>query len=708
MNAIALLCMAVLTDPGRSIDFDTDIIPVLTKAGCNAGACHGAAAGRGGMRLSLLGSDPAADYETIVQALEGRRVNLTRPELSLFFRKPTGNLEHGGGVALDQDQAGAKRLLEWIRAGAVRGSPRRLIRVDATSAKNLPPTVPTVVPLQVVARFDNGPPEDVTEWTVFTSPDMFAVSIETKSPGGRSETAAHVNRRGQHVLIARYLDRVLPIQLNVPFSEAPIDLSGLARANYIDDEILAVLSELRIPVSPAASETTWLRRVTLDLTGRLPDPQDVLSFASNGDSDKRQKVVDKLLSSEAFADYWTLQLARLLRIHSLPGDTQIVKVYAGWLQAEIERGTGLDKVARELITATGDTRTNGPACFSRMVSDARSHADLVGQAFLGVRLGCANCHDHPLDKWTQDDFHGLAAVFARLDRDQVVRVLPRGAVTNLRTNEPAIPRIPGVRYLVDDEDPRLEFAHWLTSPENRGFPRATVNRLWRNMFGRGLVEPADDLRETNPPTHPRLLDRLADDFVEHGYSIRHTLRTIALSETYRLSDLTVSGNATDDRFYSHAWRRPLQPEVLLDAIVDVTGVPEQFQGQSDGTRAVTFIDPLHPAPALDKLGRCARPGGCDDDASRGLASELHLLNGVLINQKLVDPNGRLQRFIEQKQSNDQIVADFYVRALSRPASADELKGWLERLEATDADDRTRKLQDFVWGLLNSRQFSENH
>jgi hypothetical protein len=704
MNGVALVWLALLAvEPEGRVDFDTQIIPVLTKAGCNAGACHGATAGRGGFKLSLLGSDAAADYEAIAQAFEGRRVNLARPELSLVLAKPTGQLDHGGEMVLDEEGPGARRILTWIRGGAQRASSRRLASFEVAPRRTISPKLPASVPLRAVARFDDGPPEDVTTWTVFTPSDPAAVAID-------GESVARINRRGQHVVMARFLDRVLPIQLSLPLSDNAVDLSDEPRASFIDEEIVRVLADLRIPVSPPASDAAWLRRVSLDLTGRLPEPAAVLAFLVDGSAEKRARQVDELLSSDAFADYWTLRFARLLRLRSANGDKQAAQAYAGWLRKQIAEGTGLDEMARELLTATGDSHVVGPANFGRMAADARGQAELVGQFFLGVRLGCANCHNHPLDRWTQDDYHGLAAVFARLERGRDVRLTARGAVTNLRTGEPAVPRLPGVRYLTSDGDHRQALAQWLTSGENRYFARATVNRLWSALFGRGLVEPTDDLRETNPPTHPELLERLADDFVEHRCNIRHTLRLIALSNAYARSDAVVAGNAADDRFYSHAFRRPLLPEVLADAIADVTGIADVYEGSPAGTRAVALVDPLAPAPSLDVLGRCTRAVGCEESAASGggLSAQLHLLNGELINRKLTDSQGRLQVLIEAGKTDEQIVGEFYLRALGRHPGQDELRRWRDRLAADEPDERRKRIEDFAWSLLTSRPFSENH
>ena len=367
-------------------------------------------------------------------------------------------------------------------------------------------------------------------------------------------------------------------------------------------------------------------------------------------------------------------------------------------------------MARQLLTATGDSHEIGPANFGRMVSDAREHAELVGQFFLGVQIGCANCHNHPLDRWTQDDYHGLAAIFSKMERGREVRLTTRGSVTNLRTNQPAIPRIPGARDLQGSNDHRQEVAAWLTSNENRYFARTMVNRLWQAMFGRGLVEPTNDLRETNPPTHPELLNQLAEEFATNGYSIRYMLRKISLANTYARDGTVVRGNSLDDRFYSRSYQRPLMPEVLNDAIADVTGVANDFQGHPFGTRAITIIDPLEPIEALDVLGRCSIAKGCNENSSKsgGLPAQLHLLNGDLLNLRLTNPLGRLQRMIAEGNEDNQMVQEFYMRAIARNPTDAESRHWCEHVKDSDAKKRMEKLEDFVWSLLNSSEFLENH
>lgn len=689
---LALLAFAIAALPGRAVDFDTEIVPLLTKAGCNAGACHGAAAGRGGFKLSLLGGDPAADYDAIVLERKGRRVNLAKPDESLVFLKPTGDLPHEGGVRIADGSAAETRLLEWLKAGAPRAKePRTLTQFFAYPANFLAKSVGQTVPLVAFATFGETR-ENVSAWTVFTPADP--ASLELDAAG----TTVTVKRPGRHVVIARFLKQVVPLRITLPLGETPVDLSKEPRANFIDEEVYRTLAELRIPVSPRSDATTFVRRLTLDLTGRLPAEQVVAAAEVATMTNRKQFFIENLLGSDAFVEYQTFRLASLVRNRPLPGDKAGAKAFHDWLREQVKGNAPFDRTAKAMLTGTGDTHTNGPAYFARLTYDARAHAELVSGVFLGVRLQCANCHNHPLDRWTQDDYHGLAAVFSRLNRGPVISVAARGGVTNPRTGEPAVPRIPGVKYL-PDADNRATFADWLTATDNPYFAKAVVNRLWKQMFGRGLVDPTDDLRDTNPATHPELLDKLAKDFVEHGYDVRHTLRLIATSETYARSSVPVAGNAADDRYYSRGYRRPLEPEVLADAIADVTGVPDAYG------RAVAQFDVTTPAPSLDILGRCTRTASCEGEAGKGgLPAKLHLLNGDLVNRKIAAKDGRLHKLIAAGKSNAEIVAEFYVLAFGRKPTDAESAEWAKRLTAAD---RTAALEDFVWAVLNSSEFTHN-
>ena len=723
---IALMLLVFTAPPQRgaaqdAIDFATEIIPVLTRYGCNSGACHGAAAGRGGFHLSLLGGDADADYATIVRQFEGRRVNLAHADRSLLLAKPIGDLDHGGDVLFDPQSEPAKLLKRWIDTGAQRGSGRSMTSIDITPNRQVTEIQSPTVQLQAIARFqDQGQTlnRDVTQWTVFTPTDPSAVTIN-------EDHVATIHRRGMHVVLARFLDQVQPLSLAIPFfdeeakskksrsynkSPEPSELAAVNDVRMIDSEVNRLLRQLRLPVSPTADDATWFRRISLDLTGRLPSPEAAKKFISDDAVDKRVTAIDGLLHSEGFVGYWTLRFARLFNLHSLPNETAGTVAFADWIRQCVKDDVGFDQMSAQLLTASGDSHQVGPANFARMVPDARAHAELVGRVFLGIRIGCANCHNHPLDRWTQDDYHGLAAIFAPLDRGRIVSMSPRGEVTNLRTGQPAIPRIPGDRDLDSTtHDHRLELAAWLASDGKRVFAKAMANRIWHSMFGCGLVDPPDDIRETNPATHPELLNSLAEDFIAHGYSIRHTLRRIAASEAYG-RDVAFAENAIDDKFYSHRAARPLIPEVLADAIADVTGVANQFQGHDPSVRAVMIVDPLVPSTSLDILGRCNRPATCDESQSQspGLAADLHKINGDLINAKITAPDGRLHKLIASGATNGQIVDTFYRLAFGREASETDIRRWVERLESDDLPVRKQKLEDFVWAILNSRAFAFNH
>jgi hypothetical protein len=711
MSAIVLLVAFLSVGDGvanaevNSVDFDNKVIPILTKAGCNTGACHGAAVGRGGFRLSLYGGDPDFDFRSIVLELEGRRVNLSHPDKSLLVLKPTESIEHGGGTRLEYEGNDVELLTKWISQGTPRVQKERLSEFHVTPDLHVADHIGAELQLSATAHFTGGADVDVTQWTVFTPEDAAAVTIDPQT------ATAKLLRRGRHIVVARYLDRVVPIELIVPLLDTAVDLADAPRNNFIDDEVLQILSTLRIPVSQQADDHTFLRRATLDLTGRLPTIDAVDEFLTTSRLQQPTHLIDRLLSSPEFNEYWTLQMAKLLRIRSRDKDAQGALTYHKWLKSQIADSVPYDQFTRMILTATGDTHEVGPANFYRTVGGAREQAEFASELFMGNRLRCANCHNHPLDRWTQDDYHGLAAIFAKLDSGRVIKVNSRGEVTHPRTGTAAMARIPGERFLEGDDDGREAFATWLTSQQNPYFAKAIVNRLWKAMMGRGLVEPTDDLRATNPATHPALLTQLADDFVSHKYDLRHTLRRIALSAAYGRSPQTLPENHADNRFYSHALSRPLQPEVLADAISDITGIADQYGDETPGTRAVALFDSNIKSDALDILGRCGRDESCEatDLAAGGLARKLHMFNGELINSRNSGADSRLAGLIAAGRKPEEIVNEFYRLALSRTPDATERTYWNKQVAtATDAAQQQDILEDFVWSLLTCHEFGTNH
>lgn len=690
------------------LDFNTSVMPIFTKFGCNSGACHGAAVGRGGFKLSLYGADPSSDYDSIVRASRGRRINVVHPEKSLLLQKPTETIEHGGGTVLDLDGESVKRLIAWISEGAKQYRDAhdrpRLTRLDITPRRKVLNSVNSRIELSAIAHFSEASEKDVTAWTVFTAEDNSAVSIDNET------MTAKVHRRGRHIVVARFLDKVVPIELIVPLADQSIDYSNSPKANFIDEEILKTLEMLRLPLSPEVNDATFLRRLTLDLTGRLPD-ENRLKKLFNSESLDRNALIEELLSSNEFVDYWTYKLAKMLRIHPRAGNQVGANSYHRWIAKQLADHVGYDKIAQELILATGDTLENGPANFYATVRGPREQAELVSEVFMGSRLRCANCHNHPLDRWTQDDYHGLSAIFAKVEMGRFIKPKPNGEVIHPRTTEPAAMQIPGeTQFSVEVKNGRVPFADWLTHRTNPFFAKAIVNRIWKEMMSRGLVEPVDDFRDTNPATHPELLDRLANDFVSSGYDLRHTIRLIAASASYARSSNTIDGNKDDDRFYSHSIRTELPPEVLADAISDVLGVSEKYGEMPLGKRAITLVDPKVNSRTLDVLGRCGRMESCDEENSRsgGLTQKLHLFNGDLLNARIHAKNSRLQTLASNGKSSMEIVHQFYRAAFSRLPTDKEHRFWQAKLSNADQNERMKILEDFVWGMLTSEEFSTNH
>lgn len=700
MNFFTILFAALAVEVAP-VDFDTEIVPLLTKAGCNTAACHGSATGRGGLKLSLFGGDPAWDFTEIVHRLEGRRVNLVSPGKSLILAKPTEQIAHEGGTRFDDDSQQAATLSRWIEQGALRTQLRMLIGLEITPRNSLA-SLTDKIQLRVRAKFDDGTIRDVTDAAVYTSSDDAA--LEANESGALS-----ILRRGRHHVIVRFLTDVQAVHVTVPVGQQLVDLSDSPRNNWIDDEVIKTLTELRLVPSPQANDATLFRRVSLHLTGRLPQSDAVASYLSNDDPEKFSKLIDRMLDSPEFLEYWTFRLSRLLRINPQQNNLPATRAFHDWVKAQLREGTGWDRMATALLVAEGDTHEVGPANFYLVAGDARSQAEYASELLMGVRLGCANCHNHPLDAWTQDDYHGLAAIFARIERGRHVRATDNGQVIHPVTGEAAVPRIPGDRFIEEQVDLRQELAKWLTAESNAYFSRAMVNRIWKALMGRGLVEPTDDLRATNPASHPELLARLESEFVANSYSLRNALKTIVTSAAYARSSQGMADNEGDRLFYSHALVTNLEPEVLADAIADVTGIAEPYGDQPVGTRAIALFTPPE-SEALEVLGRCDRAGSCEttESSSGGLTTKLHLLNGDLLNRRLLDKTSRLSQLLESGKSVSETIEYFYLAALSRPPRRDELEFWSKALESGESPTLRQNLEDFVWALLNSHEFLTNH
>jgi len=685
------------------LDFASDIVPILTKAGCNSGACHGAAIGRGGFHLSLLGYDPRGDYDRIAHEFGGRRIQLGAPDDSLLLRKAGFRVRHGGGLRLEPGSAFYNAVHAWIATGARYGSEApAAISISASPADALLPKVNASVSLRVTAAFSDGTTRDVTELALYSVSDD---AIARVTSGGRATVLA----RGVTTIMVRFLGQVAAVRVGVPFSDAPVAETALGGTGFIDKIAGAEFAKLHLPPSPDADDSEFLRRVFLDTIGTLPGPDEVRTFLDLPPSaTKRLTLVESLLKRPEFTDFWSLKLADMLLISSKRLGDEDAAVYYRWLHSQIADSIPMDQMVRSLIASKGAVRTDGAANFYRLHSDPRDMGEYVSRTFLGVRLQCARCHSHPFDRWTQTDYYSFASFFARTRFDgKSVVTLDRGEVPNPVTNRPAGPRLLGVtsKQSEGNSDRRIMLAGWLTSNENPLFAKAFVNRVWREVVGSGLVMPVDDIRATNPASNPAMLEALAQEFVHQHYDLRSLVRTIISSNLYGRTSRSNSINQRDQRFGSHAAVKPLQAQVLADAIAQVTGVPDIYPRLPEGTRAIQLIDAQTPSYTLDVFGRCKRDTDCESGTSfgGGLPQALHLINSSSLDPKIRD--GVLKQLFMANRSNSSIVEEIYLRALSRYPTKQESVAWESALSRPD---RRAAAEDLFWAVLNSREFTFNH
>jgi hypothetical protein len=702
---IASVLVATAAPERETGSFRTDILPILTKAGCNAGACHGAATGQGGFKLSLLGYDPEEDYERITRELGGRRIDLNSPADSLFLRKPARQLAHEGGRRLPRDSGEYQVLLQWLARGAAYGRHDLAVqRLSVQPKETVFGRTNETTALRVTAWLSDGSERDVTALALYTANDDAVADVDR---------TGLITARGPGLtsVMVRYSGQVGSARLILPFANPAPAGAGLAIHNFVDQSVAAELKRLRLPASPPSAPAEFLRRVSLDVAGRLPTPAEVRSFLARPDTQSnRVAIVNQLLASDGFVDLWTLHFADLLLIGGKGANERAVRAYQGWLRERINRNAPLDETARLLLTAGGALAENPAASFYSLATDPRDLAEQVARIFLGTQIACARCHAHPADRWTQDDYYGFSAFFARVNHDgDRIKISARGELNHPKTGRPVAARLLGNDRPIPSReataDPRVDLADWLVGPDNPLFARSIVNRVWKHLFGRGLVESPDDLRPTNPPVYPELLEKLAADFAAHHFDLRQLIRTLVTSQTYQLSSASVPGNRADHRFFSHAYLKELPAPVFLDAIAQATGIPDTFEGDP-GARALELTGVRTPSYALDVLGRCSREKTCEAPARAGggIAQALHLINGPLINGKL--QGGTVETLLAQGGTDSQVIEELYVRALARLPLAAESAEWTGRLAA--ASDRTAAVQDLFWGLLNSREFAFNH
>ncbi len=709
----------------RPWDFGEDIIPLFTRLGCNTGSCHGRLEGQNGFHLSLFGYDPAGDYQAVARDGGQRRISRLSPEESLMLVKASGRAPHVGGRRTAVGSPEYQTLLAWIRDGAPerRGTTHGAlasVRIEPEGALRL--GAPGPRQLRVVARYDDGHVRDVTRLASFKLNDDTSATV---TPQG----AVTLLRRAEADVIVRYESHVLTARLSTVINpDLAFDYSKVKRSNFIDDELFKRLEALKVPPSAPAGDAAFLRRVSLDLTGEQPLPDEVRSFLADKDPDRRVKLVDRLLKKKEFVLYWRIKLGDLLQISTARQGTGAPR-YQAWIDHCLEENRPWDVVVRTLLTALGDpldVDTGGPVNYAMDTPLPNEQAELAAQRFLGLRMRCAQCHDHPFDVWTQDAYYGFASFFAKVSRGgggapgmmmarEQVTINPRGQVVHLRTKKPAEPRLlDGKSVKVPDaEDPRKALAAWITAPDNPYFARAMANWAWAQLFGKGLVDPPDDMSRANPAIHPELLDALAKHFVEHKYDLRDLIRTIALSEAYGLSSAPVPGNEKDTRLFSHRLPRPLSAHQMADALAQATDVPNFFagdgrRGSKAARRAIQVPDPTTGSAILDTFGRCSRTAACaaGPAPTLSLGQALLLIGGDVIQNKVSSLNGYLASALKLELEPEELVENLYYRTVCRPPTAEELSRWSGELK--QAPSRAEAAEDLFWALLNSREFAFNH
>ncbi|HLY08692.1 MAG TPA: DUF1549 domain-containing protein [Planctomycetota bacterium] len=717
----------VVVDMDKPFDhsFRNHVQPILARFGCSSGACHGAAAGKSGFKLSLRGYDDDGDFATITRHALGRRINLEDPGHSLLLLKPTGAVAHKGGVRFDPSSREYAALSEWIAAGAP-GPRKEDPRIDHIEI--VPPHV-VLKPgaeqqILVRAHFSDGTVRDATPWAKYTGSDS---TVAVPDDEGRVK----VTGNGEGAITAWFLSKIAVATVTVPYGD-PIP-AGLYRAaprrNFIDELTLEKLQELRLPPSPPSGDSEFLRRAFLDTIGLLPSIAETRAFLADPAPDKRDRLIDALLARPEFVDYWTHRWGDLLLVSSkrLPAPT--MWAYHAWIRNRVAANTPWDQFARQVVTARGGTIENGAGSFFILQEDPTEMAQTASQAFLGMSIQCARCHNHPMEKWTNDQYYAFANLFSRVRAksgtragDTIIFTAPDGELIQPLTNRPRPPQpLDGTPISFDDpRDRREALADWLTSPENPYFSRAIVNRVWANFLGRGLVEAVDDMRKTNPASNEKLLTALADHLAQQKFDLKALMRTILQSQTYQRSSQALPGNAAEKRFYSHYYPRRMMAEVALDALSQVTGAPTEFKQAAErgpgnfaypvGWRALQLPDTNIDSYFLKSFGRPDRiiTCECERTAAPSMSQALHIANGDTLNQKLKAKGNRIETLLAAKTDDATIVDEATLAALCRRASADEQSKLTAILAEAKGEAHREAVEDLYWGILSSKEFLFNH
>ncbi|WP_240911270.1 DUF1549 domain-containing protein [Paludisphaera soli] len=698
-----------MTQPAP-VSFRRDVMPVLSQAGCNMGACHGTPTGKGGLKLSLRGYLPDEDFITLSRESGGRRINTFDADASVILRKPLGEAPHEGGIRLKRDSKSFEYLRDWIAEGAhddpAAVEPVKLEIVPGARVLNAPAKNQQIAVLLTMA---DGSQRDVTSICYYdsSSPDVAEVD---------AEGYVTFKSRGEAAIIAHYLSLVAIVRLTHLVDVPDFQVADVPQDNVVDKAVYAKLNRMRIAPSEPCTDAEFIRRAYLDVIGALPRPEEVDAFLKDSPADRRAKLIDALLERPEFYDFWALKFADVLRSNGRLIEPKGAYVFHRWIRSALEAGVPMDKFVHALIASDGSTFANPATNYYRISRDPESSVETTAQLFLGVRIQCAKCHNHPFEKWTQDDYYGFAAFFSQVGRkpgalpgEEVVYPTGSGDVKQPRTGKVMPPKALGGPVMDDAAvDRRERLASWLTSRENPFFGKSLVNRIWYHLMGRGIVEPVDDFRDSNPASNDELLEGLTQEFAAGGYNLKSLIRTVLQSRTYQLSAATTSLNADDSIYFSHATTKLLPAEVLLDAIAEVTGSPNAFPGLPAAARATQIPDGKMDDPFLKTFGRPARELACEceRESDSNLSQALQLIGGATVNNKLRNDGGRIAALAKSGKPPEAVTEELYMVAFSRAPNPSEMEAAVKHLK--DAKDLRASIEDLAWVLINSKEFLFRH
>lgn len=712
-------------DQDLPINFGNQIVPIFTKLGCNSGGCHGKASGQNGFKLSLLGFDPEIDFNALVKEDRGRRVFPASPSKSLLLQKATGQIAHGGGKRMEAGSDEYKLVMRWISAGMPVGEPTDPVvtRIEVYPSHRILPRQGHQQ-FAAFAHYSDGSVEDITRRAQYESNDT---EIATVDGSGLVQTLA---LSGEAAIMARYQGHVSTFRATVPLG-VPIPTYQFQPQTVVDRFTQQKWQQLGLVPSELCSDEQFIRRASLDITGSLPTPEKMRSFVNDKDPEKRAKLVDALVETPEYGYFFANKWADILRVKRRGQLDRVHGTFAfhEWIQQAIAQDMPYDAFVREILTASGDQYNSPPTVWYKELQKPEQFVDDTAQVFLGLRMACAQCHHHPYEKWSQDDYWGMAAFFGRLGRKQaflpggiqnqpipVAAVYNRGkgTVTNLRTGKAAeFKPLDAPTLKIDTEDdPRQRLAEWLTASSNPFFARAVANRYWAHFFGRGIVDPLDDMRVTNPPSNPELLDALSKEFVEHQYSLKHLVKTICKSRTYQLSAVPNQFNKHDKQTYARYYPRRLSAEVLYDAVCQVTNSPTSFGGlpqdEHAPRRAIMLPDESFSTYFLDVFGRPQRISACECEriGDANLAQSLHLLNSDEIQGKVARGGGRADLLAQDKRSDSEKVEELFLWAFGRKPTAEDTQNALEHIKKQGQNKKVA-YENILWALLNTKEFVFN-